>query len=175
MTGAFATSQTSPRKIRRGERQASGHRTPPVNSRIARKHPCGVQSPALALAVATLFWSGNFVAGRALRGSIDPLTLNFLRWMIALVFIAPFVWQSTVAALPTLRREWRLSLRSAQPASRRSTWVFTGAPKHNGNKCAVDPVSGSDRDPAGVGMPARATADDQANWRCDLLDYCACV
>ena len=60
--------------------------------------------------LATLFWSGNFVAGRALRGSIDPLTLNFLRWMIALVFIAPFVWQSTLIALPALRREWRLIL-----------------------------------------------------------------
>lgn len=69
-----------------------------------------IQPPALALALAALFWSGNFVAGRALRGSIDPLTLNFLRWAIALALIAPFVWQNTLAALPALRREWRLIL-----------------------------------------------------------------
>jgi drug/metabolite transporter (DMT)-like permease len=68
------------------------------------------RSPALALAVAALFWSGNFVAGRALRGLVDPVTLNFLRWLIALALIAPFVWRSTVASLPVLRREWRLIL-----------------------------------------------------------------
>ena len=68
------------------------------------------RSPALALALAALFWSGNFVAGRALRGQVDPLTLNFLRWLIALAIIAPFVWRSTAASLPVLRREWPLIL-----------------------------------------------------------------
>ena len=69
-----------------------------------------LRSPALALALAALFWSGNFVAGRALRGHIDPVTLNFLRWLIALMLIAPFVRRSTTANLPVLRREWRLIL-----------------------------------------------------------------
>lgn len=69
-----------------------------------------LKSPALALALATLFWSGNFVAGRALRDSVDPLTLNFLRWMVALALIAPFVWRDTITALPALRREWKLIL-----------------------------------------------------------------
>lgn len=68
------------------------------------------RSPALALALAALFWSGNFVAGRALRGQVDPVTLNFLRWLIALALIAPFVWQSAAASLPALRREWRFIL-----------------------------------------------------------------
>jgi drug/metabolite transporter (DMT)-like permease len=69
-----------------------------------------LRSPALALALAALFWSGNFVAGRALRGHIDPVTLNFLRWLIALALIAPFIRRSTAASLPVLRREWRLIL-----------------------------------------------------------------
>ena len=69
-----------------------------------------LRSPALALALAALFWSGNFVAGRALRGHVDPVTLNFLRWLIALVLIAPFIWRSTAASLPVLRREWQLIL-----------------------------------------------------------------
>lgn len=69
-----------------------------------------LRSPALALAGAALFWSGNFVAGRALAGQVDPLTLNFVRWLLALVVLAPFVWQSTAAHLPVLRREWRLVL-----------------------------------------------------------------
>jgi drug/metabolite transporter (DMT)-like permease len=76
----------------------------------AAKVRASFRSPTLALAVATLFWSGNFVAGRALRGQVDPLTLNFLRWLLALAMIAPFVWQSTAASIPVLRREWRLIL-----------------------------------------------------------------
>lgn len=67
-----------------------------------------LRSPALALALAALFWSGNFVAGRGLRGQIDPLTLNFLRWLIAFVLILPFVWRQT--DFRVLRREWRLIL-----------------------------------------------------------------
>ena len=69
-----------------------------------------LRSPALALALAALFWSGNFVAGRALRGHVDPVTLKFLRWLIALALIAPFIWRGTAASLPVLRREWRLVL-----------------------------------------------------------------
>jgi drug/metabolite transporter (DMT)-like permease len=65
-------------------------------------------SPAVALALTALFFSGNFVAGRALRGQVDPLTLNFLRWLIALAVIAPFVWRHVDFAV--LRREWRLIL-----------------------------------------------------------------
>ena len=67
-----------------------------------------VRSPAVALALTALFFSGNFVAGRALRGQVDPLTLNFLRWLIALAVIAPFVWRHVDFAV--LRREWRLIL-----------------------------------------------------------------
>jgi drug/metabolite transporter (DMT)-like permease len=66
--------------------------------------------PLLALTLASLFWSGNFIAGRALRGLIDPLTLNFSRWALALVLMGPFVWRDVVASMPVLRREWRLVL-----------------------------------------------------------------
>ena len=69
-----------------------------------------MRSAPAALALAALFWSGNFVAGRALRDSVDPITLNFLRWAIALIVIAPFVWTSARDALPVLRREWQLIL-----------------------------------------------------------------
>lgn len=53
-------------------------------------------SAFLLLALANLLWSGNWVAGRALRDSFDPITLNFSRWVIAVLVLAPF-------ALPTLR------------------------------------------------------------------------
>lgn len=67
-----------------------------------------LRSPALALALATLFWSGNFIVGRALRGAVDPFTLNFLRWAIAFACLAPFAWPRDRAVWHALRREWRL-------------------------------------------------------------------
>jgi drug/metabolite transporter (DMT)-like permease len=42
------------------------------------------------LALANLLWSGNWVAGRALRGEFDPISLNFWRWLVAAVLLAPF-------------------------------------------------------------------------------------
>ena len=67
-----------------------------------------LRAPGLALTLAALFWSGNFVAGRELRHQIDPVTLNFSRWLVALAVLAPFVWRDLPACLPVLRREWRL-------------------------------------------------------------------
>lgn len=66
--------------------------------------------PMVALTLAPLFWSGNFIAGRALRGQVDPFTLNFSRWALALVLMSPFVWRDIVTSMPILRREWRLIL-----------------------------------------------------------------
>jgi drug/metabolite transporter (DMT)-like permease len=65
-------------------------------------------TPALGLALVALLFSGNFVAGRGLRGQVDPLTLNFLRWLIAFAILAPFAWKR--ADFAVLRREWRLIL-----------------------------------------------------------------
>jgi drug/metabolite transporter (DMT)-like permease len=42
------------------------------------------------LALANLLWAGNWVAGRALRDALDPVTLNFWRWLIATLVLAPF-------------------------------------------------------------------------------------
>ncbi len=49
------------------------------------------RSAAFALlAAANLFWAGNWVTGRALRDAFDPVTLNFWRWAVALLVLAPF-------------------------------------------------------------------------------------
>jgi drug/metabolite transporter (DMT)-like permease len=66
-----------------------------------------VRSPWVGLVATTVFWSGNFVIGRSLRGQIDPLALNFWRWLIAAVVLAPFVWRAFVQQWPTLRRHWK--------------------------------------------------------------------
>ncbi len=62
---------------------------------------------ALALlALAMLFWAGNWVLGRALRDAIEPFTLNFVRWAIATLILAPFALPQLRAQLPVIRRHW---------------------------------------------------------------------
>lgn len=58
------------------------------------------------LALSNLLWSGNWVAGRALRDAFDPVSLNFWRWLLATAMLAPF-------ALPLLRGQWPLIRRHA--------------------------------------------------------------
>jgi drug/metabolite transporter (DMT)-like permease len=60
----------------------------------------------LLLALANFLWSGNWIAGRALRDTFDPVTLNFWRWLIAAAALAPF-------ALPALRGKAALLRRHA--------------------------------------------------------------
>ncbi len=68
--------------------------------------PASRLSAFLLLALANLFWSGNWIAGRALRDSFDPISLNFWRWVVAALALAPF-------ALPGLRGKWALIRRHA--------------------------------------------------------------
>jgi drug/metabolite transporter (DMT)-like permease len=55
--------------------------------------------PFLLLTLTTLFWSGNFVIGRAMKNSIPPIGLAFWRWALALVILIPF-------SIPHLREQW---------------------------------------------------------------------
>lgn len=61
-------------------------------------------SPYLLLVLATLFWSGNFVLGRAVRAVFTPFTLSFWRWATALLILLPLVWRPLRAQWPILRR-----------------------------------------------------------------------
>ncbi|MDL5034199.1 DMT family transporter [Pelomonas sp. APW6] len=61
---------------------------------------------ALLLTLPPLLWAGNAVVGRWAAGAIPPLTLNFLRWLLAFVVLAPLarpLWADRAA----LRRRWR--------------------------------------------------------------------
>lgn len=46
-------------------------------------------STALLLTVPPLLWAGNAVVGRLMSGLVPPMTLNFLRWVIAFVLLLP--------------------------------------------------------------------------------------
>jgi drug/metabolite transporter (DMT)-like permease len=46
-------------------------------------------STALLLTTAPLLWAGNAVVGRLLQGLVPPVTLNFLRWLLAGLILLP--------------------------------------------------------------------------------------
>jgi drug/metabolite transporter (DMT)-like permease len=56
------------------------------------------------LGLANLFWAGNWVLGRALRDAFDPISLNFWRWVIAVVVLAPFALPGLAAKRGVIRR-----------------------------------------------------------------------
>ena len=64
-------------------------------------------SPYLLLALTMLFWSGNFVLGRAVRALMPPIALSFWRWAGALLLLLPFAWPRLRAQWPLLRRHWQ--------------------------------------------------------------------
>jgi drug/metabolite transporter (DMT)-like permease len=57
--------------------------------------------PYTLLILATLFWSGNFVLGRAVRADVPPIGLAFWRWCGGSVLVLGFAW-------PYLKRDWKL-------------------------------------------------------------------
>ena len=59
---------------------------------------------ALLLTVPPLLWAGNAVVGRLVRDLVSPITLNFVRWVIAFALLLPL-------AAPVLRRGIRCNCR----------------------------------------------------------------
>jgi drug/metabolite transporter (DMT)-like permease len=64
--------------------------------------------PFLLLALASLFWSGNWVVGRALRETMPPVAMNFWRWTGAVLILAPFVLPRLAGRWHIVRRHWRI-------------------------------------------------------------------
>jgi drug/metabolite transporter (DMT)-like permease len=56
------------------------------------------------LALASLFWAGNWVIGRALRDAFDPIALNFWRWLVAALVLAPFALPQLIGRRDAIRR-----------------------------------------------------------------------
>ena len=84
-------------------------------------------SPYLLLVLTTLFWSGNFVLGRAVRTVFTPFTLSFWRWAVALLILLPFVWRSLRSQWPVLRQQGPiLLLLSVLGVVNFNTFVYVG-------------------------------------------------
>jgi drug/metabolite transporter (DMT)-like permease len=66
-------------------------------------------STVLLLTVPPLLWAGNAIVGRLVRAAVPPMTLNLLRWTIALAVLLPLGWVTLRQAgvLDGIRARWR--------------------------------------------------------------------
>jgi|694.fasta_scaffold01251_36 drug/metabolite transporter (DMT)-like permease len=62
----------------------------------------------LVLTVPPLMWASNAIVGRMAAGAIPPLTLNFLRWVVALLVLLPFILTQLKVDWSTGRQHWKL-------------------------------------------------------------------
>ncbi|MBB3179530.1 DMT family transporter [Variovorax sp. Sphag1AA] len=61
---------------------------------------------ALLLAVPPLLWAGNAVVGRVVRDLVSPMTLNFIRWLLAFIVLLPFA-ASMISPKSPLWAHWK--------------------------------------------------------------------
>ncbi len=65
-------------------------------------------SPYLLLVLPPLFWAGNVVLARGLSQQIPPMSMSFLRWATALLFLTPFTWRQLRRDRPRLTGHWTI-------------------------------------------------------------------
>jgi drug/metabolite transporter (DMT)-like permease len=53
-------------------------------------------------------WGGNSVAGKLAVGHVSPMTLVFLRWVMAVLILLPIGWRTLREDWPEVRSNWKL-------------------------------------------------------------------
>lgn len=64
-------------------------------------------NPYLLLTLTALFWSGNMVLGRGIRGDVPPMALAFWRWLIAFLLVLPLALPHLKSQWPLLKKGWK--------------------------------------------------------------------
>ncbi|AKH42683.1 drug/metabolite transporter (DMT)-like permease [Altererythrobacter atlanticus] len=62
------------------------------------------------LGLVMLLWAGNSIVARAVRFDVPPLTLAFVRWSGACLFLLPFAWRPLKRDWPAIREHWKIVL-----------------------------------------------------------------
>jgi drug/metabolite transporter (DMT)-like permease len=87
-------------------------------------------SPAVAytlLTLASLFWAGNTIVGRAISTLVPPIGLAFWRWVLASAVLLPFAFASLRRDGPVLwRHRWYVLVVSALGVCAFNTLLYTG-------------------------------------------------
>jgi drug/metabolite transporter (DMT)-like permease len=91
-----------------------------------RRHPF-LLHPYVLLTLVALFWAGNVVLGRAVAGRIPPVTLNSLRWAIALVVLMPLAWPQLIGKGYVIKAHFgRLILLALPSIAIYNTFIYFG-------------------------------------------------
>ena len=94
--------------------------------------------PYVLLTLAILFWSGNFVLGRAIRADIPPIALSFWRWACAAFVIVWFALPHMRHDWPLIRRHWPILLLFAfLGVTMFNTLVYSGLQVRVRDQCAA--------------------------------------
>jgi len=104
-------------------------RNPPVATQPVRRGRFAAlyDRPYLLLSLANLFWSGNFIVGRAVHESMPPVALAFCRWFGGFVVVIGLAWPHLKRDWPQLWRHWPLLLLlSATGIAAFNTLVYVG-------------------------------------------------
>ncbi len=64
--------------------------------------------PVLLLVLPPLIWSTHITLSRAIAETFPPFSLTCVRWIVASLVLAPFVWKRVRRQAPILRRHWLL-------------------------------------------------------------------
>ena len=64
---------------------------------------------AFLMSLPPLLWAGNAVVGRRAGGSVPPLALNFLRWVLAMLLLLPLGWHA-LREPRAIARRWKYLL-----------------------------------------------------------------
>lgn len=84
-------------------------------------------APYVLLTLAVLFWSGNFIVGRAVIDLVPPVALAFWRWTVGLLLILLIGRQHVVEDFRALKTSWRILLvLAALGIATFNTFVYLG-------------------------------------------------
>lgn len=78
-----------------------------MTGRIAALGQRAFSNATLLLVLAPLMWGGNAIAGRLAADVMSPVTLTFLRWLMACCIIAPLAGPHLARDLAGIRGSWR--------------------------------------------------------------------
>lgn len=103
------------------ERASSGHRY------LAVLRSWLWNAPYVLLMLAVLFWSGNFIVGRAATDVVPPVAMAFWRWTAGLVIVSAIGWRHVVKDFDRLRSSLPILLvLAALGISVFNTFVYIG-------------------------------------------------
>ena len=127
--------------------------------------------PYILLTFAALFWAGNVVLGRGVSGAIPPVTLNVLRWAIALALLLPIAWPQLAGKGQVVRKHFaELVLLAVPSIAIYNTFVYIGTRTTTATNAGLIVGTMTIADIGSRVFGARRAADHPARgWNCQFV------